>query len=113
MKKSHSYIAFLLLLTVMFASVPKVYVHSLLGHNHSQSHHSKYISVSANHETQNCDFQKFEGVEDNYLLNATQFDFTKPSCYTFLEFSNYQLSFFENKNSIHLVRGPPIALFYS
>lgn len=113
MKKMNSYIAFVLLLTVMFASVPKVYIHSLLGHNHSQSHHSKYISVSANHETQNCDFQKFEGVVDNYLLNGTAFDFTKPDSYTTLEFSNYQLTFFEKGYSVYLVRGPPLASFYS
>lgn len=51
-----------LLAVVLFAAVPKVYIHSLLGHQHNiESFKSNTdISVNSDNETKDCNFEKFD-----------------------------------------------------
>ena len=50
-----------LLAVVLFAAVPKIYIHSLLGHIHNTIHStSDDVSVSEKETIQNCNFEKFD-----------------------------------------------------
>ncbi len=97
-----------LLAIVIIASVPKIYVHSLLGHNHYQTHHSKGLDVSENHETQDCSFEKFDAPVFYTLHNFN---------ISFSVFVKHQTSVSQFSNIIvlnthynsPLLRGPPMA----
>ena len=45
---------------MFFVAVPKVYIHSLLGHIHNTIHSSTDITVTENSDTQDCNFEKFD-----------------------------------------------------
>jgi len=53
-------IAFTLLAVVLFAAVPKVYIHSFLGHVHHSIHSSSETTISEDNDTQDCNFKKFD-----------------------------------------------------
>jgi hypothetical protein len=50
-----------LLAVVLFAAVPKVYIHSLLGHTHDAIERATSgASFSNDQNTKDCDFEKFD-----------------------------------------------------
>jgi hypothetical protein len=54
-------ISCIFLLIAIFAAVPKVYIHKLLGHDHSIEHSLKGQKSSiTNEKNQNCNLDKFE-----------------------------------------------------
>jgi hypothetical protein len=95
-----------LLAVVLFAAVPKVYVHSLLGHDHKEIPAISDNSVSESPGTKDCNFEKFD----------------TPVYYTVFKFilnfiplkNNKQTSFFYHQDTIPVhhyntspLRGPP------
>ena len=55
------FFSFTLLAVVLFAAVPKVYIHALLGHTHTVINTvSDGISVDEKEGTQDCNFEKFD-----------------------------------------------------
>lgn len=92
----------------MIASVPKVYVHSLLGHNHHQTHNSKGLDFSENHETQDCSFEKFDApvVYTVHNFNVSFSVFVKYNA-TNIQFNNAVVLNSHFNNSY--LRGPPVA----
>ncbi len=97
-----------LLAIVIIASVPKIYVHSLLGHNHHQTHSSKGLDFSENHETQDCSFEKFDTPVTYTIHNFN---------ISFLVFVKHQTRISQFNNTTVLathynnsfLRGPPVA----
>jgi hypothetical protein len=62
-KKLHIFMSFILLAVVLFTALPKVYIHKLMGHNHTQEHSigdGFTDTVTSDNTTQNCDLEKFE-----------------------------------------------------
>ena len=99
----------LLLAVVLFAAVPKVYIHSLLGHTHTfMNTISGDVNVNEQEGTQDCNFEKFDTP-----VNYTVFKFIL----NFLPLKeSKQTSFFYHQESIpkfqyntSLLRGPPMA----
>lgn len=59
--KYHILFSSFLLAVILFAAVPKVYIHSLLGHTHEAiGTPASGTSVSSDQNTKDCDFQKFD-----------------------------------------------------
>lgn len=58
--KFNIFFSFILLAVVIFAAVPKVYVHHLLGHHHELVHLSLNDELTQSDNTQNCNFEKFD-----------------------------------------------------
>lgn len=99
----------LLLAVVIFAAVPKVYIHSLLGHTHiSVKSDLSEDSFNEEENTKDCNFEKFDAqvyyTVFKVILNFLPIKEAK------------QTSFFYNKTSIQKeyyyispLRGPPIA----
>jgi hypothetical protein len=99
----------LLLAVVLFAAVPKVYIHSLLGHTHHVMHSvSDVITVSGDEGTQDCNFENFDTpvyyTVFKFILNFLPIKETKQTSFfyhhTFIPQHHYNTSF---------LRGPPIA----
>jgi hypothetical protein len=97
-----------LLGVVLFAAVPKVYIHALLGHNHAIAQPTTDISINEAAGTKDCDFEKFDTP-----VYYTVFKFIL----NFLPLKNAkEVSFFYHQDSIptfhyntSLLRGPPVA----
>lgn len=53
-------ISFIFLAIALFAAVPKVYIHKLLGHDHSYEHVPNNVTSVSNDKNQNCELEKFE-----------------------------------------------------
>lgn len=97
-----------LLAVVLFAAVPKVYIHALLGHDHATVQSTSDLSISESDGTKDCDFEKFDTpvyyTVFKFILNFLPLKGTK------------QTSFFYHQDSVpqqhyntSLLRGPPIA----
>ena len=97
-----------LLAVVVFAAVPKVYIHSLLNHEHKTIQAPTDNSVSELENNQDCNFEKFDTpvyyTVFKFILNFLPLKESK------------QTSFFYKQKSIKRVlfcisplRGPPIA----
>lgn len=97
-----------LLAVVLFAAVPKVYIHSLLGHDHTAVQSTSDNSINEAAGTKDCNFEKFDTP-----VYYTVFKFIL----NFLPLKNpKQSSFFYHHGTIpvhlyntSLLRGPPIA----
>ncbi len=99
----------LLLAVVIFASVPKVYLHSLLGHKHNISlPSSDNITVSEQENTRDCDFEKFDTpvyyTVFKFILNFLPLKEAKQTSFFY-----YQKSIPKFQYNTSLLRGPPIA----
>lgn len=106
--KIHICISVFLLAVITFASVPKVYIHSLLGHNHTQHHSSKYLAVSENNETQDCAFEKFDTTVA-YTINDFYSNFVATNAVLPIYKNIYQVFYFKFQFNNSLLRGPPVA----
>lgn len=100
----------ILLTVVLFASVPKVYIHSLLGHKHNieTCTNSNETVVREDIETKDCNFEKFDTpvyyTVFKFILNFIQVNEPK------------QHTFFYQQNTLQKpqyqsspLRGPPMA----
>ena len=102
-------ISSLLLLVVMFAALPKSYIHSFLGHKHNVNHEAtSVITISENEETQDCNIQKFDTPVYysvfKFILNFLPINTSKETAFVFKQ-KQIPNSFY----SISFLRGPPIA----
>lgn len=97
-----------LLAVILFASVPKVYIHSLLGHVHNAIHSSSDATVSENSDTQDCNFEKFDTPVYysvfKFILNFLPLKEAKETSFYFNELSVPKFQY-----NTTLLRGPPIA----
>ena len=99
----------LLLAVVLFASVPKVYIHSLLGHTHGIINTGNGdITVSEQEGTQDCNFEKFDTpvyyTVFKFILNFLPIKDTKQTSFFY-----HQKSIPQFQYNTSLLRGPPIA----
>ncbi len=99
----------LLLAVVLFAAIPKIYVHSLLGHTHSVIHSvSEVISVSEEDGSKDCNFEKFDTpvyyTVFKFILNFLPIKETRQSTFYY-----HQKSIPQQHYNTSLLRGPPIA----
>lgn len=97
-----------LLAVVLFAAVPKVYIHSLLGHEHGFIQTTSETTIDELGDNQDCNFEKFDTpvyfTVFKFILNFLPLKEAK------------QTSFFYKQESIqkqhHFIsplRGPPMA----
>ncbi len=97
-----------LLAVILFASIPKVYIHSLLGHVHKAIQSSTDATVSENGDTQDCNFQKYDTPVYysvfKFILNFLPLKETKETSFYFNELSVPKFQY-----NTALLRGPPIA----
>lgn len=97
----------LLLIVVLFLSIPKSYIHSLLGHKHNAIHPSSTsLEFSENDETQDCNFEKFDTpiyyTVFKFILNFLPLDVPKKNSLTFKQKQIPSVFY-----TISFLRGPP------
>lgn len=108
-KRFKIFISIALLSVVLFASVPKVYIHNLLGHIHNteSSSFANDISVSNDDETRDCNFEKFDTpvyyTVFKFILNFI--DLKEPKQTSFI-YKQHSLPKLQNTSSY--LRGPPM-----
>lgn len=98
-----------LLAVVLFAAVPKVYIHSLLGHTHDALNSlSSGLSFNEDQNTKDCNFEKFDTpvyyTVFKFILNFLPIKEPKQSSFLYEQQHLKQLQY---NNS--LLRGPPMA----
>lgn len=97
-----------LLAVVLFSAVPKVYIHSLLGHIHNTVHSSSEVTVTENGDTQDCNFEKFDTPVYysvfKFILNFLPLKEAKETSFYYNELSVPKFHY-----NTSLLRGPPIA----
>ena len=103
------FFSFALLAVVLFAAVPKVYIHSLLGHTHSVIHHdANETSVNEQEGTQDCNYEKFDTpvyyTVFKFILNFIPFKQTKETSFLYHQKVIPNLQY-----NTSFLRGPPIA----
>lgn len=97
-----------LLAVVLFAAVPKVYIHNLLGHHHGVIQSTNEDTVNELENTQDCNFEKFDTPVYysvfKFILNFLPLKQTKETAFIykqeFIQILQYHIS---------PLRGPPIA----
>ena len=99
----------LLLAVVLFAAVPKIYIHSLLGHTHSVIHSvSDVITVSEEEGTQDCNFEKFDTpvyyTVFKFILNFLPIKEAKQTSFYY-----HQKTIPQHQYNTSPLRGPPVA----
>jgi hypothetical protein len=103
------FFSFTLLAVILFAAVPKVYIHSLLGHTHSVINSvSDDISVGEKEGTQDCNFEKFDTpvyyTVFKFILNFLPIKQSKQTSFFYKQESIQKHQYF-----ISPLRGPPLA----
>jgi hypothetical protein len=98
-----------LLAVVLFAAVPKVYIHALLGHTHSVINSiSEGTTVNEQEGTQDCNFEKFDTpvyyTVFKFILNFLPLKEAKQTSFFY-----YQKSIPKLHYNTSLLRGPPMA----
>ena len=98
-----------LLAVVLFAAVPKVYIHSFLGHTHNVINTvTDVVNVNEQESTQDCNFEKFDTPVYysvfKFILNFLPLKETKQTSFFY-----YQKSIPKFQYNTSLLRGPPIA----
>ncbi len=110
MKSKHKIILSSFLLAVfIFAAVPKVYIHALLGHTHHVIESiSSETSFNNDENTKDCEIEKFETpvyfTVFKFILNFLPLKESKKTSFISKDF---HIQKFHNKNSP--LRGPPVA----
>lgn len=105
-------LSFFLLAVILFAAVPKVYVHSTLGHHHNTQKKSlendSFFHFSEDDETQDCNFEKFDTpvyyTVFKFILNIIPIRDVKQT-----SFVDYDSFIPTPINFVNPLRGPPIA----
>jgi len=98
-----------LLAVILFAAVPKIYVHSLLGHTHKATKTLLNVfSVNEQEGTQDCNFEKFDTpvyyTVFKFILNFSPLKQTKPTSFLYHQKLIPNLQY-----NTSLLRGPPMA----
>lgn len=97
-----------LLAVVLFAAVPKVYIHALLGHEHTSVQNTTDVTVNELEGTKDCDFEKFDTpvyyTVFKFILNFLPLKGTKQTSFLY-----HQHSIPQHHYNTSLLRGPPIA----
>lgn len=97
-----------LLAVVLFAAVPKVYIHSLLGHEHTEIQPTSESCLRDDEGTKDCNFEKFDTpvyyTVFKFILNFLPLKGTKQASFFY-----HQDSIFQYHYNTSLLRGPPIA----
>lgn len=100
------FLSFTLLAVVLFAAVPKVYIHSLLGHKHEVIQTTSDVAVDALGDNQDCNFEKFDTpvyfTVFKFILNFLPLKETKQTSFFYKQESIQKHYYF-----ISLLRGPP------
>ena len=99
----------ILLAVVLFASVPKVYIHNLLGHTHDAVKSlSSGFSFNDDQNTRDCNFEKFDTpvyyTVFKFILNFLPLKEQKQTSFIY---KREDLKQFQYNTS--LLRGPPMA----
>lgn len=107
--KSKILFSFTLLAVVLFAAIPKVYIHTLLGHTHTIINNiPNDVSISEQEEAQDCNFDKFDTpvyyTVFKFILNFLPLKEPKQTSFFY-----YQQSIQKFQYNISPLRGPPIA----
>lgn len=98
-----------LLAVVLFAAVPKVYIHSLLGHTHEAIEKTTSgLSFHNDQNTKDCDFEKFDTpvYYTVFKFILTFLPFKEPREHSFLY---RQADTSSNTYITPPLRGPPVA----
>lgn len=103
------FLSFTLLAVVLFAAVPKVYVHSLLGHTHDVIHSvTGDLTFSEQNGTKDCNFEKFDTpvyyTVFKFILNFLPIKEAKQTSFFY-----YQETIPKLQYNTSLLRGPPVA----
>ncbi|MBA4240336.1 MAG: hypothetical protein C0448_06405 [Sphingobacteriaceae bacterium] len=97
-----------LLAVVLFAAVPKVYIHSLLGHNHGFVQPTSETTVDELGDNQDCNFEKFDTPVYysvfKFILNFLPLKQTKESAFFYKQEFIERLQYLSSP-----LRGPPVA----
>jgi hypothetical protein len=98
-----------LLAVVLFAAVPKVYIHSLLGHTHDAIEGATSgLSFSNDQNTKDCDFEKFD-TPVYYTVFKFILNFLPVKEQRVHSFFHKQEDTTSNKYITPPLRGPPVA----
>ncbi|MBL7936061.1 MAG: hypothetical protein JNM51_09680 [Bacteroidia bacterium] len=102
------FFSFALLAVVLFAAVPKVYIHSLLGHNHGVIHSTSDDTINELEDSQDCNFEKFDTpvyyTVFKFILNFLPLKHTKQTSFVYKQELIQRHNYF-----ISPLRGPPTA----
>lgn len=102
------FLSFALLAVVLFAAVPKVYIHSLLGHNHGFVQPTSETIVDELGDNQDCNFEKFDTpvyfTVFKFILNFLPLKEAKQTSFFYHQKSIPQLQY-----NTSPLRGPPMA----
>lgn len=97
-----------LLAVVLFAAVPKVYIHNLLGHYHGVIKSTSDVEINELEGTQDCNFEKFDTpvyyTVFKFILNFLPLKESKQTSFFYK-----QESIERHHHYISPLRGPPIA----
>lgn len=102
------FLSFALLAVVLFAAVPKVYIHSLLGHEHGIIQSTSDVCLDELGDNQDCNFEKFDTpvyfTVFKFILNFLPLKEAKQTSFFYYQKSIPQLQY-----NTSLLRGPPMA----
>lgn len=97
-----------LLAVVLFAAVPKVYIHSLLGHDHKIIQTTSEVTVDELGDNQDCNFEKFDTpvyfTVFKFILNFLPLNESKQTSFFYK-----QKTIQKQHHFISPLRGPPMA----
>lgn len=99
----------ILLAVVLFASVPKVYIHSLLGHKHhvETTTNSHDTVINEDGDTKDCNFEKFDTpvyyTVFKFILNFIQVKEPKQQTFFYKQNALPKLQYYSSP-----LRGPPM-----
>ena len=101
------FLSFILLTVVLFAAVPKVYIHNFLGHEHGFVQPTAETTVDELGDNQDCNFEKFDTpvyfTVFKFILNFLPLKEAKQTSFFYK-----QKSIQRNHYFIAPLRGPPI-----
>ena len=102
--------SFVLLAVVLFTAFPKVYIHKLMGHNHTQelrSGNALEDVFNNDNTTQNCDLEKFETpvyfIVFKFIIDCSPLKQSSED----ISFSFYQEALPNFITTLSFLRGPP------
>lgn len=100
------FLSFTLLAVVLFAAVPKVYIHSLLAHEHGFIQTTAETTVDELGDNQDCNFEKFDTpvyfTVFKFILNFLPLKEAKQTSFFYKQESIQKQQYF-----ISPLRGPP------
>ena len=90
-KKLKIFFSLAVLAVFLFAALPKVYIHALLGHIHHSKTSKTEVSVTENNDTQDCNFEKFNTPVYysvfKFILNFSPLKGSKETSFNYHELS--------------------------